>query len=443
MVTFLLGVLALECLVMLGWGMLRRARMIEFPFLASAVFFGWVLPQLIGLRNHRFLPTGGLEKTILMAILCLAAAWWGYRRNRRPARLFRWHLSPSRLLWGSTVTSLVGAFFFYQMSQIAPEAGTQWSGIITIYAFFAGLLAVGTAIVLILFLHRPSWTTALLLGFDLMFYLHRIIMSGRRTAMVELGLMVLLALWFRRRWLPPRWAMVAALFLGILVVNSIGDYRTTVIRADQRGWSGAGIGDIMAIDYFGNLHNLISGEAGNPELTNAVMNIEGVDRQMKFDFGFSYWNALIERYVPGQFIGADRKQALMIDFAGIDPVSTSAVTEFGFIPVTGSTPTGLSDSFQSFWYFGAMIFYIIGLVMSRWYRAAIRGNVIAQITVLLIVTPSLHAITHSTHWFFVYFVQLAAFLLPVVFLARIRKPLKPTSDTPRVALAYRRFPGQA
>ena len=133
----------------------------------------------------------------------------------------------------------------------------------------------------------------------------------------------------------------------------------------------------------------------------------------------------------------------MIDFAGIDPVSTSAVTEFGFIPVTGSTPTGLSDSFQSFWYFGAMIFYIIGLVMSRWYRAAIRGNVIAQITVLLIVTPSLHAITHSTHWFFVYFVQLAAFLLPVVFLARIRKPLKPTSDTPRVALAYRRFPGQA
>ena len=48
MVTFLLGVLALECLAMLGWGMLRRARMIEFPFLASAVFFGWVLPQLIG-----------------------------------------------------------------------------------------------------------------------------------------------------------------------------------------------------------------------------------------------------------------------------------------------------------------------------------------------------------------------------------------------------------
>jgi len=101
MVTFLLGVLALECLVTLGWGMLRRARMIEFPFLASAVFSAWVLPQLIGLTNHRFLPTGGLEKTILMAILCLAAAWWGYRRNRRPARLFRWHLSPSRLLWAA------------------------------------------------------------------------------------------------------------------------------------------------------------------------------------------------------------------------------------------------------------------------------------------------------------------------------------------------------
>lgn len=113
---FLLWVLTLECLAILGWGMLRRERMIQFPFLAGAVFFGWVLPQLIGLTSNRLLPTGGLEKTTLMAILCLAAAWWGYERNRRPAKLIWCRFNRSRLVWGSAIMSLLGAFFFQRLA---------------------------------------------------------------------------------------------------------------------------------------------------------------------------------------------------------------------------------------------------------------------------------------------------------------------------------------
>lgn len=292
---------------------------------------------------------------------------------------------------------------------------------ITVYAFFATLLTFGMAIALIVHLRKPAWTTASILVFDLMFYLDRIIVQGRRAAMVELGLMLLMGLWLSRRWLPPRWAMVAVLVIGTLVINSIGEYRATMLGEDRWKWTGAGISEVMEIDYLGNLENLINGEAPSPELTNAVMIIDSVDRQMKFDFGFSHWNALVQRYVPGQFVGADRKEALMIEYGGIAPKTTSAL---------GITSTGLADTFQSFWYFGAIGFFFIGLIMSRWYRAALRGNVGSQILLLLIVPPSLHAITHSTHWFFVYFVQLAAFLLPVLMLAR-------GTRQPRSSLTFR------
>jgi len=388
-----------------------------------------MLPQLIGLTNHRFLPPGGLEKTIAMAILTLAAAWWGYTRNRRSAQLFRWQFKHSRLLWGSAVMSLLGAFFYYQTSLLRPEAGTQWSGIITVYAFFSTLLTLGMAIALIMHLYKPSWPTLFILVFDLMFYMDRIIIRGRRTDAVELGLMLLMVLWFRRRWLPPRWLIVAMLIIGTLVINSIGDYRRTALAGTASTWSGAGISEFLEIDYLGNLRRLMSGEAANPELSNAIMNIEAVDRHMSLDLGLSHWNALITRYVPGQFIGADRKEALIIDFARM---GTRAAAEFGYAGKTGTTPTGLSDSFQSFWYFGAIKFFIIGLIMSRWYGAAMRGNFVAQMIMMLTLPGSLVGITHSTDAFFLQFVPLVAFLVPLLVLARTKQRLQPAPWSPKL-----------
>ncbi len=425
MTTFLLWVLTLQSVAIIAWGMVRQERMLLFPFLAAGVFLGWVLPQLMGLTNHQFLPRGGLEKTIIMAILCLAATWLGFTMNRHPATLFNWRFDRGRLLWGSAVLSVLGAIFFYMVSVIAVDVvamhGGAWTGIVTIYLFFARLLGVGMAIALILHLNRPSWPTLAIIVFDLAFYLERIIIRGRRAAMVELSLMLLMALWFQRRWRPPRWIVVFVLLAGVLLVNSIGDYRSAMMGDDRWSWSGAGVSEILEIDYTGNLQRLASGKAKSRELTNAIMNIEATDRRKLFDFGLSHWNWLVHRYVPGQLIGVDMKRAMMIEFADIGSASRNAVREFNYVPTPGSTPTGLSDAFQSFWYFGAFNFFAIGWIMSRWNAAAVRGNIAAQVILMLTVTPALHAITHSTHWFFVFFVQLSAFLVPVLVLARVRQ----------------------
>lgn len=419
MTMFLLSAFVLECLVILTWGLMRRNRMIQYPFLAAAVFLGWMLPQFMGLRQFPFLPPGSLDKTILMTILCLGAAYWGYVGNTRVARLFWWDFNKRRLRLGSAVLSLAGAFFFFQVSLLAAEVTAQyggaWTGIITIYVFFARLLTVGMVIALILHLRQPSWLTWGVILFDLAFYLDRIIIKGRRAAMVELTLITLMALWFNRRWLPQRWAMITVMVIGSLVINSIGEYRKTMLGDDQTTWSGAGLKEILEIDYTGNLKDLASGDIQSHDLLNAAMDIDATDHLLKFDFGLSHWNRFVETIVPGQWVGHDVKHSLMIDFDDV------AYRQFSHDPYSGSTHTGLSDSFLSFWYFGAVKFFLIGLIMSRWYGAAVRGNIVAQMILMLVINDSLQAITHSTQPFFNVFIVLVVFLLPVLMYAR-RKP---------------------
>ena len=397
--------------------------MLQFPFLISGVFLGWVLPQLLGISNAPFIPEVGLQKTIGMSILCLAAAWWGYSYTTRPARLFWWSFDSNRLLVSSAILSLAGAFFFHLVGKLAADViadvGGQWTGVITIYFFFSRMLGIGMVIALILHLNRPSWQTLFILAFDIAVYMERIVVRGRRAAMVELGLVLVMAFWFNRGWRPSRALMVSSMLIGALVINSIGDYRHVMLGDDRWHSSGAGVQDVLEINFVGNLENIVSGRAANYELLNAVLNIEGADRRGSFDYGLSLWNQFVKSYVPGQLVGQDVKSALMVD------VEDVAYEEFKHVAHVGTTSTGMSDSFLSFWYFGALNFFIIGFIIKRWYNAAVSGNLVAQMVLMLTISAALHAVTHSTHLFFVSFIQLAAFLLPVLWFARVRQAAPP------------------
>lgn len=418
----LIAILAIECALILAWGLKQRERYLQFPILAAAVFMGWLMPQFLGLTKWDAQPPGALNKTVLMAIFCLGAAHWGYVKNKKPARLFEWTFNRRKLLKGSAILSLTGAFFFFKVSELAPEAnaafGGAWTGIITIYVFFSQMLTVGFAIVLILHLRRPTLGTWLILGFGLVFYLHRVVIGGRRAAMAELFFVTLFALWFNRGWAPPRSAVIGAFIVGALVINSAGDYRGTMLGEDRATWSGAGVSQILSIDFVGNLSRIAEGTAGGEEVRNAALTVEAVDRRLNLDYGVSIWNAFVHQYVPGQLIGANLKSALAID------LENPAYMEFAHEPWPGTTYTGLADSFSSFWFFGAIKFFLIGYITSRWYRAATTGNFAAQLVVMLSMTAALHAITHTSHHFFLVFIELAAFTLPVLLYARIRRHWK-------------------
>jgi hypothetical protein len=292
--------------------------------------------------------------------------------------------------------------------------GGGWTGIITIYVFLSSSLSVGFCLALVLYLSNNSKKALIVLIFGLLFYLYRIVILGRRAAMVELLIMILMGLWFQRRVALSRVVMILIFIVGALLINSIGDYRATMLGENSFAWSGAGLTDILNIDFLGNLMTIASGGGENNFLTTAF-SIQATENRLSFDYGLRLWNDFITSYIPAQFFGSDFKNSLMFNF------SDNAAIEFGYSPIFGTTPTGITDAFVSFWYFGMVKFFLIGYIMNRWWRAALMNNMAAQLILMLVVYFSLQAITHGTSQFFLKFVDIAIFLVPALYFSKIER----------------------
>jgi hypothetical protein len=85
----------------------------------------------------------------------------------------------------------------------------------------------------------------------------------------------------------------------------------------------------------------------------------------------------------------------------------------------------MADAFGSFWYFGAIKFFLVAVLLRRYYRSAMLGSVPAQLFYMLLLTPGMLSITHYTQSILSAWVHLAIFLIPVLMWAR--KPVLPKS----------------
>jgi len=417
--TFLFFVLlVLTCSAMVAWGLQQRGRVYEYPFLAGVVFGGWVLPQAVGLLRDEALPSGGLAKTLLMTVLCAAMLSLGYAWRRREWRVLAWEFDKGRLLQGAVVLSIIGAYFTYLIRNLPEDMLTGvWTGLPVRYLFFAHLQIYGFAIAALLFARTGSRIALAIAVFDLAFFLDPILVAARRAFAVEVALIILLAFWFGRGWALPRGAMVALVVLGLLLTFSIGHYRALTYRGGLYGgrtgrfptWE-----DVKSIDYGENLSAILT--RGGPELRNAVYDIAATQELSSFNFGLSYWNRLMFTYVPAQLFGEELKASVMFH------EDDAAWKVYAYTARFGSTHTGMADSFQALWYVGAMMFFAIAWIMRSLYDMSRDGQVVAQLAYVLIITDAVRAITHDTSGFFMPWVHMSVFILPVIFWARIRYP---------------------
>jgi hypothetical protein len=156
---------------------------------------------------------------------------------------------------------------------------------------------------------------------------------------------------------------------------------------------------------------------------NAVYDIAAVSRSQEFDFGLYHWNLTVFAYVPAQLVGSGIKESLTLDLP-------QPAQESFYRPAIGSTWTGLSDAFGSFWYFGCLKFFLIAYWMQKFWLAARAGNLTAQLIYMLIPAYALEAVTHSTQRFLDPWIHFAVFLLPALLLARrrVNKRCRPAPD---------------
>ncbi|WP_244529359.1 hypothetical protein [Rhizobium sp. NFR03] len=394
------GLLFLVVFALLAWGMTKESRIYEFPFQIGAVTFAFILVQVPGLAHDYFVPDAAFIKTVAFMILCLSMCWLGWTRSAKPFALLEWTFSETRLLFAAMCFSVIGAYFYFALSRLPSELtiAVQMTGIPVIFVFFSRLLVYGLAISVLCLVRRFSLAALAVVTFDVAFIADRIVRGGSRADTVELFMIFALAWWFYRGRAIPRSLALCGLVFGTLLMNSVGEY-----RAISKSDSGLTWQDITEIDLVGNTSAVLS--RGGDEFRNAINRVSYTNETMQFDYGLSHWNNIIFSFVPAQLLGTKFKADLMIPLPSVAK---------DYNPILGTTETGLADAFQSFWYFGAIKFFLLAYILRRIFASADSGEFAGQFVYVLSVVPAMHAISHKTDWILMVWVHMALFAVPIL-----------------------------
>jgi hypothetical protein len=398
-------------LLLLLWGFRRRERIYQFPFLVGVMTFAFLMPQIPALAGDHFLPEGAYVKTIVFSIVCLAMCWLGWLPNAKPYGFFRFSFDEKKLIIAAYVLSLAGAYFYFKLSRLPGDVsvGVQINGAPVMWLFFSRFLSYGLTIAVLCLARRISWITALIIAIDLIFYLDRILVTGKRAEAVELAMIFALALWFYKGWAIPRTVVLVGMVAGTVLMSSVSDYRDVTRANSAPIWE-----DIGRIDIMANFDKLL--KEGGPEAHNAVMRIYSTDRSMEFDYGLFHWNRLVSNFVPSQLVGQELKDSLRFQLPSLGR---------DYVPLTGTTETGMADAFASFWYFGALKFLLLSYVVRRIWVSANAGELSAQLVYILSIVSAMHAISHQTDWVVSVWVHMLIFLLPTLALCRAHTSAHP------------------
>lgn len=433
----LLYLVIIATAAVLARGLIKRGGYLEYPFLAAAVYAGWFLPQAIALRMD---PRLDLTMVLAMSLLCLGAIVLGWRLGTEK-QLSR---PPIGLLVDRMIWPVVGLTAFATGMQILIElqpaearAATRWTGILTILAFFGQVGVVSLSFSFLLFLRSKSTATIALLGWNLALYAPSVLLTFRRSETGEFLLAAVLALFFVRRVTVPRTLILAGLVLGFVFIHAVGHLRALSggYQLDDSGQITTKIPtleELAGIDFF----------AATPlgenniayEVRNAINYMSAIEKSGDLTLGAEFWNRLVFAYVPGQLVGYEFKSSLMIGHS----LSDLALNEAGYETHIGSTHTGFADSYRDFWFFGAIIFLFTSYYMARTYSLGRRGDVFSQALYMSCIMIALHAITHSSYYYFLNLPILLAAALATVSIGRHR----PSSNYRRTLPLEERFVSQ-
>lgn len=391
--------IAALCLAILLHGLRQPAGYVRLPVLYAGLFAGWVLPQLASLGANDTLPEAGRNGVVVMAVLSLAACWLGWYAAPATGR----PRAPATRNLGVPVAVLtaISVALNLKVGSMAADMAdvSQWSGPITIVAFFAMIRHLALALALIAFLRRPSPMLGLLLAANLSVALPLVLIGLRRTEIMGFIATMMCGLWFGRGIRIPLSVLAATAAGFAVVVFVIGPLRgaSATIEAETGEKPGLFSAELwQRLDVSAELERGIDDA---PDLLNASYIIAYRRDEGNFGLGAATWNRFVTQYVPGQIVGAEVKQSLYLgNGAGRNGGNTGIYDRieerFGFAFALGTTTTGLGSGFDDFGWLGAGYFFVIAHIMRRLYNAGQAGDLWAQALYVGQVALALVSVTH-------------------------------------------------
>lgn len=400
---------------------LRRGGYVTLPFLTSLLFLIWYLPQGWAILAYPWIDPSSLVRLFFMSLLCFWAMMIGWRKG-----LGRWHrplplnLPVRRLLVPVYAITLVTIAMHLLIELQPPEVRAigEWTGIITIFAFFASMGVVSMALSTAMVLQSRDPATVVVFLLNLSAYLPLVLIYFRRANTFEFGLAILLGLLFVRDRAIPRTLLLLLGILAFFFVNGVGQLRSLsgAYALNAKGSIEVRLPtlqEIAEIDWLDAVDRSDSVEIS--EVMNAVKGMEAVTRFSYFTLGAQFWNQLIFAYIPGQLLGHEFKRSLMIGKDALD----IAREQMSFERHTGTTQTGFVAPYHDFWFLGCIVWYLTGYVMGLFMKHAQNGSLIAFTLYASTISYAVHVTTHFGYYLFSQSVLILIAVLFVKFWLRL------------------------
>lgn len=390
------------CIGIVLWSLIRLERAYQYPFIMGAIFISFIFPQAFSLYDNpgSVSPTA-LSRVFLMSCLCAAMCWVGYQLppNKQWLKRLNVVVEDKKLLRMGIVLLAISSFFQILLwnTEIQIAANGNWTGVATIYLFFTRLSYIALAIFLMELIKRPSVQhfafTSLAAVTPIL-----AILNGRRQPIMTFLIIIGLAFWFVKRYIPPRIVFASLIILGLYFIPLFGH-----LRGDT--WQLVAKGDVQELSSTSqeSLETLMEGDV--LELRNAALIMDASTRIGQYGYGTGYWDALVFQFVPGQIIGRELKNSLQFRWGA----RRGALSYFYRYSIpNGTTPTGMGDAFREFDYFGCLFFALVGMLFRiLWISANHFKSVPSMLLYIGLISPAMLTITHGTG----YFVIEAAFQL--------------------------------
>jgi len=293
------------CVLLFTATVVRPRLIYEFPYFMAGTFIAFILPQAYALYKNAW---GGvyLESTLLMCCLCLAACWFGYLPRAHTGFLQKLNVpvSTSRFLHGGIVLVLVGYYFTYKFGTLPEDDITSsLTGIGTIYLFFGGLAYPGFAICFYCALKTRSVFAWAMSAVAAWIPFQAAIFYGRREPTALFLISLAMSLFFLREKQAPRFVVIGAVLGAMFIIPAVGEYRKTAAQDPIEAWK-----QLDVVQQFNEYFdvNAVS------EVKNAAVLIAATRESGAYQWGAGYWNRLVFRFVPAQFLGESFKNSLML-----------------------------------------------------------------------------------------------------------------------------------
>ena len=378
-------------------GLLADHHIFKFPVVASILAIVWIVPKGIELESNA-LSTAHLEGFWYYVAICFFAIFLGFSigearssnpaSNSKPRTKLRYpDYSETKLITCSAVMFVFGFISWLLIRGVDTSGmGAGWTGVITMYALFSSATSLSLCLGMIIFTKTRNWIALTIAVASAIPIVLTVATGVRREALFDLVLLTAGSYYLTRGISPPKIAVVAALLIGSVVLNKVGDFRSYVDSGQGNLIDALLTKEMYDFDPF----QIEQGEAN--EVGLAVADYHYINSNGDLEYGADYANSIVSQYVPAFLVGRDFKNSLM--FPTLSQRASANNTEIAFS--MGSTRTGFSDTYRSFGWLGFIVFGAISYLFGHLYGRAKLGSIKERYLYLVLLGSGLKSITHST-----------------------------------------------